>query len=817
LAFDLGLWILWAEEFPVMRGPRPIRALSLTEAVSAPGWSYSTMGQIGRRFALGGLGAAVALALCAKTNAGEVTLKNGLVLGGTPRRLQALTMERHPPRDNETLSLPFVMVDAGYQWIFLPKGQVARIDERDDLSKYETFKISQHRTGGRQITGRVLSTGPFNQYGQRTHTVQTPQRQEEIVVGVTKIGPKYISVTGLRYQWNYGITTLSIPPEQLDAMIRKVSDPKNPDHRFGIARFYLQAGLYEESGKELEAIAKDFPELANRVADARKELQDLEHKLILQELRRRKAAGQHELAHSYALGVPLDTASASVAHDVKDLVAAYDAGREKIAKARVYLSELQAQLKDAALVSAVSPLRPMLEEQLTLESLDRLEAFFNLIDDKSLQPAEKLALAYSGAVVGSASAVTDLRLAIRLWEAQHAVLEYLRTDLPQEHRDRIAQLKGLDGITPELVVKLIQCLPPIIETPDVRPGTPATLQIATRGVEPGPSYGVLLPPEYDWHHKYPMIVALHPSDHSSKAELDFWGGSSNKPGRAQAAGYIVIAPEYVEKDAREYGYAMTSHDAVLRSIIDAKKRFNVDSDRIFLTGHEMGGDAAFDIGMSHPDLFAGVIPINGICNHFCTWYWQNAGHTAWYVVTAEFDARGTFSVDAKTLTRMMSGSKGGMDVVLVEFVQRGQEAYYEETPRIFEWMEAMRRQKVPREFLMHVLRPSENRFYWLRAEGLPKSVMESDVLAGPNHGPVSPMPFGAKITPGNTIYITSRAKTHTIWLTPELVSAEKPVTIMLRGVRKDHKVAKASIEDVIDDFATRADRQMIFTTRIDVN
>ncbi|HEV8068443.1 MAG TPA: hypothetical protein VGP76_11955 [Planctomycetaceae bacterium] len=780
------------------------------------------MGQIGRQIAVSvGLLAAVAFVSNRHVSAGDVTLKNGLVLSGTPRRIQALTIERQHPRSDETLSLPFVVVDGGYQWFFIPKGQAARIDDRDDLSKFETFKLSQHRTGGRQITGRVLSTGPFNEYGQRKHTIQTSQKQEEIVVGVTKISPKYVSLTGLRYQWNYGIATSSIPPAQLDAMIRKVSDSKNPDHRFGIARFYLQAGLYEESGKELQSIAKDFPELANRVADARKELQDLEHKLILQELRRRKAAGQHELAHSYALGVPLDTASGSVVHDVKDLLAAYDAARERIAKARAFLGELQAQLKDSALVAAVSPLRPMLEEQLSIESLDRLDAFFNLADDKTLQPAEKLALAYSGAVVGSASAVTDLRLAIRLWEAQHAILEYLRTDSPQEHRDRLAQLNGLDGLSPDLVVKLIRCLPPVIETPDIRPGVATTLQVGGRGVEGSPSYGVLLPPEYDWHHKYPMIVALRPSDHSSKAELDFWGGTTANPGRAQAAGYIVISPEYVEKDAREYGYSMASHDVVLRSIIDARKRFNVDSDRIFLTGHEMGGDAAFDIGMSHPDLFAGVIPINGICNHFCTWYWTNAGHTAWYVVTGEFDARGTFNTDAKTLSRMMGFSKGysnGMDVVLVEFVQRGQEAYFEETPRIFDWMEPLRRQKAPQDFVMSVLRPSENRFYWLRAEGLPKKVTESTVLAGPSRGTVIPMHLGGKIvSPGNIIRLTSGAKTHTIWLSPELVSFEKPVTIMHGSTQKYHKLPKASIEDILDDFSTRADRQMIFATRIDVN
>ena len=219
------------------------------------------------------------------------------------------------------------------------------------------------------------------------------------------------------------------------------------------------------------------------------------------------------------------------------------------------------------MVAAVMPLRPVLDDFQLTHGIDRSPwcAFFKLVDDKTLQPEEKLALAYSGAVVGSASAVTDLRLAVRLWEAQHAILEYLHTDSPQERRDRQAQLKGIDGITPELVVKLIRNLPPTVETPDIRTAVASTIQTASRGAEPGPSYGVLLPPEYDWHHKYPMIVALHPAEHPSKAaELDFWGGTLSKPGRAQAAGYIVIAPEYVEPNAHEYGYSMTSHDAVLR-------------------------------------------------------------------------------------------------------------------------------------------------------------------------------------------------------------------------------------------------------------
>jgi predicted esterase len=597
-------------------------------------------------------------------------------------------------------------------------------------------------------------------------------------------------------------------------MIRKVTDKKNPDHGFAIARFYLQAGLYEESGKELDRIAQDFPELAPRVADARKELQDYEHRLILQELARRKAAGQHELAHAFALAVPQNEASATVVHDVREMLRDYETAHERIAKVRLLLAELQAKLSDPAQVKAVMPLRSVVDDQLSIEALDRLQAFFTLMDDATLKPAEKLALAYSGWAVGSASAVTDLNFAVRLWQAQHAILEYLRADNPQDRKEHLAQIAGLDGVSPEMVLKLIRCLPPVIDTIDMRPTVPAMLQVAGRDGEARPSYAALAPPEYDWRHSYPMIVALHAAEHSLKAELGWWGGSSEKPGMAQRRGYFVIAPEYAEAGQRKYDYAVTAHDAVLRAITDARKRFNIDSDRIFLSGHGMGGDAAFDIGMSHPDQFAGVIPINGICDQFCKFYTQNAGHTQWYVVTGEYDGRETFTTDSIPLSRMMRKSA---DVVLVEFVQRGYESYSEEIPRIFDWMEGMRRQKPPRDFKMSVLRPSESRFYWLRADGLPQSVLQSTVLAGPASGTIRPMVLGGKITPGNTIYIFSGAKSHSIWLSPDLINFGQRVSIHVHTTQKFHGMVHPSIEAILEDYRLRADRQTMYTARVDLN
>ena len=64
---------------------------------------------------------------------------------------------------------------------------------------------------------------------------------------------------------------------------------------------------------------------------------------------------------------------------------------------------------------------------------------------------------------------------------------------------------------------------------------------------------------------------------------------------------VSLAALALQTEARDQG-------RTVESIRDARKRFRIDSDRVFLAGHGEGGNAAFDIGMSRPDLFAGVIP-----------------------------------------------------------------------------------------------------------------------------------------------------------------------------------------------------------------
>ncbi|MGH7130175.1 MAG: tetratricopeptide repeat protein, partial [Planctomycetaceae bacterium] len=340
-----------------------------------------------------------------------------------------------------------------------------------------------------------------------TVTIETSFGQKHIVQGVTKITPRYLTVTALTHKWEHGLSLTSIPNETLDAILRKATDPKNPDDRMMIARFYLQAGLYHLAAAELDSIIRDFPELRARVEEVLLELRQLRGRQFLTELRRRREAGQHELAYQFLRQFPVQDMSAAVLRAVREMTAEYERSAEQIEAVRLLLGELQAQLSDAERIAAAASLRSVIGERIDHASLPRLEAFLRLKDDETLPPEEKLALAYSGWMLGSGNAITDFDATVGLANARFLMLEYCREDDPQERRSLLGEIARLESLGPQTIASLIPLLPPVIETPGIEPGKPMTLEIP--GGEEGPAvrYSVLLPQEYTPHHSYPLIIA----------------------------------------------------------------------------------------------------------------------------------------------------------------------------------------------------------------------------------------------------------------------------------------------------------------------
>lgn len=745
-------------------------------------------------------------------HAGEARLKNGMVIEGKPVPIQGLDPAGRRSA-GPVPTYPLLLIETGMQRYFVGSRQVESVNKDAELARYEKFEMPPHQRTNRSTMLRTIGlpadVTEFDEFGRRRITFNASPEAIHVFQGITEIGPKYVKVTATNYVWEHGIATTSIPPDVLDRMLRTATDQQNPEDRMAIARFYLQAGMYMESQAELGAIARNFPELRERIEDVGLELRTLLARRLLTELEHRRKAGQHRLAYQAAHQFPTDRMSESILRQVRELVAEYDRAAMQLERAQVLLGEYQAKLDDPKLVDSVVPMRSAVSEKLDYESLGRLDAFLKLADDETLPPADKLALAYSGWMLGSANAVTDLDKTLRLWEARFLIQEFLRETDYNMRNVLLGRLAGIESVDAPTVMQMIEHLPPVIETPHAEPGKIFTIEVDDPEAEFPVTYSVLLPQEYNPHHRYPMIVALRPGERTTERELVWWGGTADQPGQSQRHGYIVIAPDYVPPDQRKYDYGVESHYIVRRAIRDARKRFQVDSDRVFLAGHGMGGDAAFDIGLSHPDLFAGVISIAGVCNHYCKYYWKHAERLPFYVVLGELD-RDTFDRNVRELNRMM---RYGYDVLLAEYVGRGYESYYEEIHKLFDWMDRHKRTKYPREYEVDILRPTDDHFYWVKLEKFPPNVMQA-VITERGLAPTRPMPLTARVSAGNTVQVTSGADRTTIWLSPEFVDFEQRVKIQVNRRQRFNDFLRPDIGALLEDLRLRGDRQKLYTVRM---
>jgi len=115
------------------------------------------------------------------------------------------------------------------------------------------------------------------------------------------------------------------------------------------------------------------------------------------------------------------------------------------------------------------------------------------------------------------------------------------------------------------------------------------------------------PPDYDVDRKWPMVVVLHGYNSRNPKYIHWWSVTNRHNSIAERHGVIVLEP---------HGRGNTWYNGigdldVLKAIQLAKEKFNVDEDRVYLTGYSMGGGGTWHIGARHPELFAAIAPIYG--------------------------------------------------------------------------------------------------------------------------------------------------------------------------------------------------------------
>ena len=750
--------------------------------------------------------------------AGEVKLKNRMVLRGVPTNLESMIVNKPNTKkeDPEAIKLyPILMIATPLKRYFIPVRQSEEVNKDASFSTHEGFKIPQKGQKGRSreigaVQGYVNKPTPFTSSGQRTVTLEMAKGPEEVDQGVTLITPEYMKVTALNYKWETAIATSSVPVETLDAMLRQVTRADNADDRLKIARFYIAAGLYEPAERELELISKKFPMLAGNVAQVKVLLTEAQTREILAEMKLRRAAGQHAFVYQLTQIFPVDNVPAPILREVREMTDDYNKARERGEQILAELGELQGQLKNDPRVKEIAPLRAEIAEKLTYSSLDRLDSYTKLAADPKLKAEEKLALALSGWVVGSSDAVTELDQALRFWQARFLVQDYLRSadEADAERKAILAKLEALESVGPERIAQILPLLPPVLDPSAALTGNTVRVQVPTQKGAPATAYWVSLPIEYHPDHKYPVIVALHSEGGSPNNEIErFWASTEGKVGQSQRHGYIVIAPEYVAgAKIKTYDYAAESHQIVLDSLRDARHRFSIDSDRVFLAGHGTGGDAVWDIGFSHPHLFAGAISISGVIDRHAKYYLENGRDLPLYAVAGELD-RDRFGRNALSFMKLM---KENYNFIYNEYKGSGPESFYSEIHALFEWMELQRRPAPPKEVSGRTLRETDNRLFWLEFSDLKKGL---DVdWSREKQGGVKPALVTGKISPGNVVHIKSGAAHYRVWLPrgPGLVDFDKKLRVEIGGKVRFNDFVKPDEAAMLEHVRLTGDRQQLY-------
>lgn len=116
-----------------------------------------------------------------------------------------------------------------------------------------------------------------------------------------------------------------------------------------------------------------------------------------------------------------------------------------------------------------------------------------------------------------------------------------------------------------------------------------------------------LPADYSAARQWPLILSLHGFNPANPEYVDWWRVEQRHHPIAETKATIVIEP-HGRGNAQYLG--MGDRD-VMRCLDEAKRRFSVDAERVYLTGESMGGHGTWAIASRHPDVFAAAAPVFG--------------------------------------------------------------------------------------------------------------------------------------------------------------------------------------------------------------
>ncbi|MEY3459643.1 MAG: hypothetical protein RL215_2800, partial [Planctomycetota bacterium] len=476
----------------------------------------------------------------------SVRLRNGLILNGMVSSANTLAPTPADGRNVDRLEqkLLLKLINQGYREVYVPP---RRADPAvPDVAAWPAQSFVIPRTKQRRETRPLIlpQLSPFDELGiARGKTLRNNGESRDVAAAITSINELYAVVTSSTHDWEFAVSLDAIPRQHLLNILSLAEEYQtNPTRRLELARMLMLADRLPEAGLLLQNFAADFPQLEDRSTSQIQQVREQLAARITLALEQRRDAGQHQTASNGARLHPKNDLTPETIVRVERLVRDYDEVNQRILKIKQTLPELAAKLPDPQLSTQTTDVLRSALAELDPDSIERMAAF-ELIQSQPPAdrpaPAEQIAIALSGWLMGTDQTTQSLPEALQLAEARQLLLDYLATNPSQQPElatlaDRLAKLEHLSV---ERAAALVALLPSPIPIPlaPAENNAPRSFTIESSA----DSLGALgfAPPEYHETRSWPLLISFPQPGTNPEIWLQWW--------QAQAAinGWILVVPQ----------------------------------------------------------------------------------------------------------------------------------------------------------------------------------------------------------------------------------------------------------------------------------
>jgi predicted esterase len=217
-------------------------------------------------------------------------------------------------------------------------------------------------------------------------------------------------------------------------------------------------------------------------------------------------------------------------------------------------------------------------------------------------------------------------------------------------------------------------------------------------------YRLYLPASYNGQRPFPLVIAMHGTggDEATLFDDERYAEGALKQA-ADKHNVIVASP--LGRGITEY--RGIGENDVLTVLEEVRRHYRIDTDRVYLTGHSMGGTGATYLALHHPDPFAAVAPLAAAYSF--PWLARNAAHIPFLWIGGAEDREFYLRGVGHGVERMR---KFGVKVNVELLPGEGHFGAVKEFDRIIAWLLQHKRDPHPREYVFEVDTPLHGRAYW---------------------------------------------------------------------------------------------------------